>query len=262
MKQLPVGLYQPGSSVIHRLDGSAKLLCLFILLAGAVHTASLPGYGIWAVFTVCLIRLAHIPPGTAFSSAARLKWFFGVILLMNLCFYGPEHPWVRWWIFCPSYEGLIQGIHVVARVFLLLVLSNVLMVSTAPLAMTDAMERLLSPLRLIGVSTDLAAMILSVAVQFIPTFFEETDNIRKAQTARGARFDSPKLWEKAKAVLPLLVPVFLAAFQRADELSLAMEARGYRTDRRIRKKKYPPYQAADWLSLLLCAALAAAFIII
>ena len=235
---------------------------MLLLLIGVVNTTTLPGYGIWVLLTALLIRVARISPGTALGSAVRLKWFFGVILFMNLCFYQPEDPWVRWWIFSPSYAGLIQGIQVVARVFLLLAMSNVLMVSTAPLVMTDAMERLLSPLRLIGVPAGLIAMILSVAIQFIPTLFEETDNIRKAQTARGARFDSPKLWEKAKAVLPLLVPVFLAAFKRADELSMAMEARGYRGDTQSRKKKYPPFQTADWLALLLCAAVAAAFVMI
>ena len=166
----------------------------------------------------------------------------------------------------------------VARVFLLLVLSNLLTICTAPLAMTGAMERMLSPLRYLGIPADLIAMILSVAIQFIPTLFEETDNIRKAQTARkaplpkqiafnaqtarGAGFDRPKLLEKGKAVLPLAVPIFLAAFKRADELSLAMEARGYRTDVKLNRKKYAPLKKTDWLALLVCAALAAIFVII
>ncbi len=262
MNRLPAGLYQPGDSVVHRLDAAAKLLCLLLLLAAVVNTAAPAGYGVWVLLLALLIRLARIPPRTALASAAGLGWFFLLILLMNLCFYAPEQAWVSVWIFRPSSAGLLQGLRVAARVFLLLVMSNVLMVSTPPLALTGAFERLLSPLRFIGVPTELAAMILSVAIQFIPTLLEETDGIRKAQTARGARFDSPNLWEKGKAVLPLLAPVFVAAFQRADELSLAMEARGYRADIRRGRKKYPPFRACDWLALSLCAAAAVIFIII
>ena len=128
--------------------------------------------------------------------------------------------------------------------------------------MTEAMERILTPLRILGVPTDLVAMILSIAIQFIPTLLEETDNIRKAQTARGARFDSRKLTEKANAVLSLVIPIFLAAFKRADELSLAMEARGYRTDVKRSRKKYAPLQSRHWLSMGLCTALAVAYVVL
>lgn len=262
MNALPTGLYQPGASVLHRLDALTKILCLILMLVAVVNTTTIPGYAVLALLTALLIKLSGVRPGTVLHSAARLSWFFAVILLMNLCFYNPEHPWVSWWIFRPSTEGLLQGVNVVARVFLLLVLSNLLTICTAPLAMTEAMERMLSPLRFVGVPTDLVAMILSVAIQFIPTLFEETDNIRKAQMARGARFDSPKLLEKGKAVLPLVVPIFLAAFKRADELSLAMEARGYRTDVKRSRKKYPRLKKTDWLAMLACAALAAVFVII
>ena len=262
MNHLPTGLYQPGDSPLHRLDALSKILCLIIMLVAVVNTTTIPGYAALALLTALLIGISGIRPGTALRSATRLGWFFLIILLMNLFFYKPEDPWFSWWIFRPSAEGLMQGVNVVARVFLLLVLSNLLTITTAPLAMTEAMERLLTPLRFIGVPTDLVAMILSVAIQFIPTLFEETDSIRKAQTARGARFDSRKLTDKAKAVLPLVIPIFLAAFKRADELSLAMEARGYRTDVKRSRKKYPPLHGRDWLALSLCTALAVVYVII
>ena len=262
MNSLPTGLYQPGDSLLHRLDALSKILCLIILLVAVVNTTTILGYAALALLTGLLIRFSGVTPGTALHSAARLGWFFLIILLMNLCFYEPEHPWFSWWIFSPSAEGLMQGVNVVARVFLLLVLSNLLTITTAPLAMTGAMERLLSPLRFLGLPADLVAMILSIAIQFIPTLFEETDNIRKAQTARGARFDSRRLADKATAVLPLIIPIFLAAFKRADELSLAMEARGYRTDVKRSRKKYAPLQSRDWLALGLCTVLAAAYVIL
>lgn len=255
MRGLPTGMYQPGGSVIHRMNPVIKIVAFLILLVAVIATDSIPGYAVLLGFTVLLVRLAGISFSTALASASRLGWFFVVILLMNLCFYGPEEPWISWWIFRPSYEGLMQGINVVARVFLLLVISNVLTVTTAPLELTGAMEVLFHPLHIFRIPVEQIAMILSVAIQFIPTFFEETDSIRKAQMARGARFDSPKLLEKARAVLPLAVPIFLAAFKRADELSLAMEARGYRTDARRVKPRLGRIRCAEILGLAACASL-------
>lgn len=153
---------------------------------------------------------------------------FLLVLLMNLCFFSPDDAWFSLWIFTPSPAGLAQGLNVVLRVLFILVFSNILTLTTAPLELTGAIELLLSPLRLLRIPVGQVAMILSVAIQFIPTLFEETDMIRKAQTARGAKFDSRRLLDKAGAVAPLAVPIFLSAFKRADELSLAMEARGYR----------------------------------
>lgn len=255
MKGLPTGMYQPGDSVIHRMNASVKLIVLFILLAAVIATKTIPGYILLIVFVVFLVRLAGIGFAAALASASRLKWFFAVILLMNLCFFDPEEAWFSWWIFRPSCEGLMQGINVVARVLLLLVISNVLTVTTAPLELTGAIEVLLYPLHVFGIPTEQIAMILSVAVQFIPVLFEETDSIRKAQMARGARFDSPKLTEKAKAMLPLVVPIFLSAFKRADELSLAMEARGYRTDAKRPRPRFGRLGRSELLALLICAAI-------
>ena len=252
MSALPTGLYQPGTSVLHRLSPWVKLLCLFLLLAAVVCTNNMWGYLLPAALTAVLIAASRLRLADVCSSAWRLRWFFVIIFLMNLCFFSAEEPWVKWWIFSPSYKGLMQGAHVFFRVLLLLILGNLLTATTSPLAMTDAFHVLLFPLGLIKIPVGQIAMILSVAIQFIPTLFEEADAIRKAQTARGARFDSPKLRHKAAAVLPLAVPIFLAAFKRADELSLAMEARGYRGGRGMGRKKQP-VRWRDVLALMLCA---------
>ena len=262
MNRLPTGMYQPGDSVLHRLNAMTKILCLFLMLAAVISTTTIAGYSSLLCAALILSKISGLTLRTSFEAAMRLKWFFLIIFIMNFCFYQPEDPWVKFWIFSPTYEGMMQGISVVMRVFLLLVFSNIVNTCTAPLAMTDAIERMLRPLGYIGIPSDLIAMILSVAIQFIPTLLEETDNIRKAQTARGARFDSKNLIEKGKAALPLLVPIFLAAFKRADELSTAMEARGYRTDVKRSHKKYERLRLPDWTALLLCIALAAACIII
>ena len=130
---------------------------------------------------------------------------------MNTCFFSPEGAWFSLWIFTPSPAGLMQGLNVVLRVLFILVFSNLLTLTTAPMELTGAIELLLSPLGLLKIPVGQVAMILSVAIQFVPTLFEETDMIRKAQTARGAKFDSPRLLDKAGAAAPLVVPIFLQA---------------------------------------------------
>lgn len=237
MKELPVGMYIPGASPLHRLDARIKLIGFLLLLAAAVATDTLYGYGFMALVTTVILILSKFPLSVCLSSVRRLWLFFLLIFVMNTCFYAGEDPWVAWWIFRPSMAGLLQATNVVCRMLLALVLSNVLTCTTPPMDITAALESLLRPLRLVRIPTEQIAMILSVAIGFIPTLFEETAMIRKAQTARGARFDSRKLTEKASAVLPLVVPVFLAAFKRADELAMAMEARGYRGGSASRKRR-------------------------
>lgn len=255
MNRLPTGMYLPGDSLIHRLDPRVKLLGLFISVTAIILVRSLIGYGIILVFLALTVALSGISIKIALNSVQKLSWFFLVIFLMNTFFYSPENAWFSWWIFKPSPAGLMQGIDVVLRVIFALVASNVITSSTAPMEITNALEALISPFKLIGVPAEQIAMILSIAIQFIPTFSEETEMIRKAQTARGARFDSKKLTEKAAAVLPLVVPIFLSAFKRADELSIAMEARGYRSASGRTRKKFAPLQAVDYFALLIVIAI-------
>lgn len=249
MNRLPTGMFLPGDSLIHRLDSRVKLLSLLITVISILWVDSWIGYVIMAGLIAVAVYLSGIPLRTALNPVGRLQWFFVVILLMNTCFYSPEKAWVSWWIFTPSLSGLMQGIDVVMRVFLALIISDVITSTTAPMETTNALDCLMSPLKLVGIPTGQIAMILSVAIQFIPTLSEETDMIRKAQTARGARFDSAKFTEKAEAVLPLVVPIFFSAFKRADELALAMEARGYRTAAGRTGKRFTPLRTRDYAAL-------------
>ena len=262
MKHLPDGMYQQGSSVIHRLDATIKLILLILLIVSVIVTDTLAGYGVLILFTLIIVILSRISFQSAIGSAIRLIWFFIIIFIMNLCFYSTDKAWISLWIFNPSYSGMMQGIKVVVRVFIILVLSNILNVTTAPIAVTGAIENVLSPLRLFKIPTRQLSLILSVAIQFIPTLFEEADLIRKAQLSRGARFDSKSLFDKAKAVVPLVVPIFVSAFRRADELSLAMEARGYRVDVSSGAKHFIHFGVAETVSLILCIALCVLQIIV
>lgn len=254
---LPTGLYQPGMSVIHQMKASIKMTGFLILTAAVIAAETIAGYVVLLLFTGGLFYLSQIRFRTAFDSVRRLKWFFLAVWLMNICFYAPKEPWVRIWILTPSYEGFLQGMQVVLRVILVLMLSTVLTTTTAPLALTEGIEKVLFPLKVFRIPTGQIAMILSVAIQFIPTLFEETEMIRKAQMARGARFDSRKIMDRAQAVLPLVVPIFLAAFKRADELSLAMEARGYRAEAGNRSVKPVMPDRKECMGLTICILLCA-----
>ncbi len=255
MKQLPAGMYQQGNSVIHKLNSTVKVLLLIILLAAVVAANTLPGYGVLIVFTAVIVLLSHIGIKSAVGGIVRMIWFFIIIFIMNLCFFQSERAWITFWIFSPSYDGMMQGIKVVVRVAVIMIFCNILNVTTPPVEITRAMENMMSPLRIIRVPTHQLALILSVAIQFIPTLFEEADMIKKAQTARGARFDSRKFRDKAGAVIPMVVPIFISAFRRADELSLAMEARGCRVDVRQANRDRLHIGLAEIMAFLICMAL-------
>lgn len=255
MKQLPTGMYQQGNSVIHKLNSTVKVLLLIILLAAVVAANTLPGYGVLIVFTAVIVLLSHIGIKSAIGGIVRMIWFFIIIFIMNLCFFQSENAWITFWIFSPSYDGMMQGIKVVVRVAVIMIFCNILNVTTPPVEITRAMENMMSPLRIIRVPTHQLALILSVAIQFIPTLFEEADMIKKAQTARGARFDSRKFRDKAGAVIPMVVPIFISAFRRADELSLAMEARGCRVDVRQTNRGRVHIGLAEIMAILICTAL-------
>ena len=188
MMRLPTGMYQPGYSVIHGISAAVKLVCLILLMAAIVATDSIPGYLAAITATAAIVYLAQVSAATAFASVRRLAWFFVLILLMNTCFYGADDAWFGWWIFTPSLRGLIRGANIVLRVVLILVLSNILTTTTAPLRLTDGMERLLSPLRIVRIPTEQIAMIMGLAAMlFIFCLFCEEQAEKWQEKRRRAR---------------------------------------------------------------------------
>ncbi|HAZ20953.1 MAG TPA: transporter [Firmicutes bacterium] len=255
MRWLPAGRYVVGNSLLHRLDARAKIICLLFLLAIVIGTASVGSYVLALSAIGMIILLSQLPLRHVFGNVGRLWLFLGTIFLMNALFFDSENALCSWWIFHLSISGIKQGFSLVVNVLLVIILSNVLTLTTSPNEITTALESLIKPLRLLGVPTEDVAMIISVAIQFIPTLMEETEAIKMAQIARGARFESKKLRERALSFVPLVVPIFLSAFRRADELSLAMEARGYRNARNRTKRKKEPFVWQDYMALSACGAL-------
>ena len=245
MREHLTGQFTPGTSILHRLDARAKFFGFLILIAATVCTDAWLGYALLLAVTAAVVAVCGLPLRTALASVARMGWFFLLIFVMNALFFATDDAIWHWWILTLSVPGIVQGAQ-----------------ATPPLEITGAIQTLLSPLRLVRLPVEDIAMILSVAVQFIPTLLEETDTIRKAQIARGARFESRRLHERAQAMLPLIVPIFLSAFKRADELAMAMEARGYRGARGRTRKKSVPLPLSGWGALALCALVCAAEILL
>lgn len=230
------GEYQHKNSILHKTNAIVKLCGFIVLITLTIVFANvLPLYLARAIGFLCLYIIAFVLAKMALISfkeilmpMKRMSWFFVVMFIMNFCFSGDEKAWFKLWIFTPSLNGLISAINIVLIIIVVLIFGIILNSTTKPLELTKGIETLLTPLKYIKIPTQLIALILSVSISFIPTIFRESDTIKNAQMARGARYDSKNIFKRAKTVLPLAVAIFLAAFRRADELSLAMEARGYK----------------------------------
>ena len=258
MGAFPIGGYREGTSPLHRSDALCKLIALLVTLTAVLLTESVWGYILLTAGLLTAVRISRLGLRDTLRSIAHMRLFFLLVFLMNALFYeGGTEP-VSWWIFRFSTEGMIAGGHIAARMALAIVLGQLFCAVTSPLAIIEAVQSLLRPLQILHIPVQDIAMILGVAMQFIPIFSEEAEMIRRAQIARGARFESRRLIERGKSMLPLVVPIFLAAFRRADELSVAMEARGYRRRAgrlpKIRRRVTAGAVLLLGISVLLCAA--------
>lgn len=255
MKNVALGQYFPGSSLMHRMDPRVKLLLTLaiIVLIFFVHTY----WGYLAVLGMLLLAVACSRISIKFVLKGIKPMWFVILLtfIMNIFFLTGEKILWQWGAVKIYQESLEKAIELAIRLILLVMCSTILTLTTSPKEITDALESLLRPLKIVHFPVHEMALMMSIALRFIPTLMEETDRIMKAQTARGASFDSGGLMEKAKGMIPILVPLFVSAFKRADELALAMEARCYHGgDNRTRMKVFH-VQMRDYLALLLFAGL-------
>lgn len=255
MKNVALGQYFPGSSLMHRMDPRVKLLLTIaiIVLIFFVHTY----WGYLAVLGTLLLAVACSRISIKFVLKGIKPMWFVILLtfIMNIFFLTGEKILWQWGAIKIYQEGLEKAIELAIRLILLVMCSTILTLTTSPKEITDALESLLRPLKIVHFPVHEMALMMSIALRFIPTLMEETDRIMKAQTARGASFDSGGMMEKAKGMIPILVPLFVSAFKRADELALAMEARCYHGgDNRTRMKVFH-VQLRDYLALLLFAGL-------
>jgi len=237
LKDITLGQYFPGNSVIHRIDPRIKVVLTVAFVVAVFLVQGFAGYGILAAFLVLAGGLSRIKPGYLLKSLKPLLFIILFTFVLNLFFTKGETVLFSWWIFTLTEEGLLSAVYMAIRLVFLVMGTSLLTLTTSPLQLTDALERLFAPLKVLRFPVHELAMMMSIALRFIPTLLEETQKIQKAQMARGADFESGNLMARAKAMVPLLVPLFVSAFRRADELAMAMEARCYRGgDGRTRMK--------------------------
>ena len=247
LKDITLGQYFPGTSVIHRLDPRTKLIMLVVYIVALFMAAGWVSYAVMAAFLVVCIKISTIPAKSIVRGMKPLVLILVFTGVLNLFFTtGEGEPLVDFWIFTVYAEGLERAIFMVIRILLLISGTFLLTYTTSPISLTDGLESLMGPLKLIKVPVHELSMMMCIALRFIPTLIEETDKIMSAQKARGADFETGSLMEKAKALIPILVPLFISAFRRADELATAMECRCYQGGDGRTKMKLLRYSLWDY----------------
>ena len=250
MLDITLGQYYPGNSFIHRLDPRTKILTTLLLIVAVFLANSAMGYGALCAMVLFIIAVSGLPFMLALKSVKPLLFIIVLTLGLHALMGQGEHVLWQWKFIKVTEEGLRLGVQMAMRLILLLMISSILTFTTSPIVLTDGIEALLRPFRVIGVPAHELAMMMTIALRFIPTLMEETDRIIKAQTARGADFDSGNLLVKAKNMLPILVPLFISAFRRADDLAIAMEARCYRGGEGRTRMHQLAYRAGDVMAFV------------
>ena len=227
LNNITIGQFFPGNSLLHRMDPRAKIIGTTIFVV-AIFLSNTPlAYGIVAAFTIGAMLLSRLPLRLMWNAIKPL-WIIIVFTMGIHIFTTPGNSIISYGIINITDNGLAMGLQMAARLVFLILFSSLLTYTTSPIRLTDGIEHLLNPFRRIGVPAHELAMMMTIALRFIPTLLDETDRIMKAQSARGADFVTGSIIQRAKNMVPLLVPLFISAFRRADELAIAMEARCYR----------------------------------
>ncbi|MCL2166262.1 MAG: energy-coupling factor transporter transmembrane protein EcfT [Clostridiales bacterium] len=244
LKDITIGQYYPGQSFLHLLDPRTKLICLFAYMVGLFMVKEPPGFGFLAVFTVLVIAGSGVPV-KVLGKGLKPMWLL-LTLTMVLNFFMVSEGDILWqWRFLKiTNAGVARGAFMAFRLVLLLNVTSLLTLTTTPIMLTDGLERIMKRC-FIPMAHELA-MMMTIALRFIPTLIEETERIMKAQMARGADFETGNLLTKAKSLIPLLIPLFVSAFRRADELAMAMEARCYRGGEGRTRLRQLQYQGRDF----------------
>ncbi len=255
LKDITLGQYFPGRSALHRMDPRTKLMTLVLYIVAIFVSDSLLPFVLLAAGLALAVKVSGIPPKMIAKSLKPIVIvviFTGVLNIL----YTPGQVLWQWTIFRITREGIRTALVMVTRILLLVASTSLLTYTTSPMALTDGLENLLSPLKKLKVPVHEFAMMMSIALRFIPTLIEETDKIMSAQKARGADFESGNLLQRAKALVPILVPLFISAFRRADELACAMECRLYQgggNRTRLHVLRYGKVDAVGGLcALLIC----------
>ncbi|MBQ8107774.1 MAG: energy-coupling factor transporter transmembrane protein EcfT [Ruminococcus sp.] len=262
IKDITIGQYFPGTSPVHRMDARVKIILTAVFIVMLFIADSLLGLAVGAVFTLLVFVISRIPLKMMLKSMKPILPLIIITALLNLFFVSTGDVLFKWKFIKITEDGVNNSIFMVVRIILLICGSSLLTYTTSPIDLTDAIERLLLPLKKIKVPVHELAMMMTIALRFIPTLIEETDKIMSAQKARGADMETGGLLQRAKAMIPILIPLFVASFRHAEELALAMECRCYHGGEGRTRMKQLKMSIIDLWGALWCAAFLAGVIVI
>lgn len=254
IREITIGQYYPADSLIHRLDPRVKIVCTLLFLISLFVQNSLSGYVMATLFLIFVIRASKVPFRFIVKGLKAIILLLMFTVVMNLFLTKEGAVLLHFWIFTITENGLRISVFMAIRLIYLIIGSSLMTLTTTPNALTDGIESLLRPLNRFRVPVHEVAMIMSIALRFIPILLEETDKIMKAQIARGADLESGNMIQRTKAMVPILVPLFVSAFRRANDLALAMEARCYCGGEGRTKMKPLVYKRQDYAAYVIVVA--------
>ena len=262
LKDITLGQYFPGDTLIHKLDPRTKLLCVILYIVALFNAKGPLTYGIMiAVLAVCIL-ISRVEWKALTRGLKPVYFIVAFTAIMNMFFTNGTPVADVWLVRHITWEGIIAAVQMVLRIVMLIMGTFLMTYTTSPIALTDGLEHLLSPLKKLRFPVHELAMMMSIALRFIPTLIEETDKIMSAQKARGADFESGNIFQRAKALVPILVPLFISAFRRADELATAMECRCYHGGEGRTALHVLRYKTADYLALVAFLAFTVGIIVL
>lgn len=261
IRDITLGQYYQADSVIHRLDPRVKLIATLVYIISLFVVKNYIGYAVCFIFLATVIALSKVPVKFMVRGMKAILFLLIITVIFNL-FLTPGETLLSFWIFTITKEGVKQAFTMAVRLSMLIIGSSVMTLTTTPNNLTDGLESVMKPLKKIKVPVHEIAMMMSIALRFIPILLEETDKIMKAQIARGADFESGNLIKKAKSMVPLLVPLFISAFRRANDLAMAMEARCYQGGEGRTKMKPLIYKKRDGIAYIIILLYFAACIVV
>ena len=263
LRDITIGQHFPGNSLVHRFDPRLKLVLTIVYIVMLFAASNPLGLTLSILFLAVMYRVAKIPLKMIGKSLKPILPIVIFTAVLNLFFVSGEgEPLVHIWFLTIYAEGVRYAVLMAVRVMALIAGTSLLTYTTSPIVLTDAIEQLLKPLGKLHFPVHELAMMMSIALRFIPTLIEETDKIMNAQKARGAQLDTGKMTDRVKALVPVLIPLFISAFRRADELAMAMECRCYHGGEGRTKLSELHYQTRDWVAYLTGAALLAVMIVL
>ncbi len=262
LKDITLGQFFPGNSVIHRMDPRTKLILLVVYIVTLFVASNWVSYGVLLAVLLACIGVSKIPAKSFVRGMKPLLFILVFTAILNLFFTPGEHVIFAFFGVSITTEGVVRAIFMLARILMLISCTFLLTYTTSPISLTDGLESLLSPLNRVHVPVHELSMMMCIALRFIPTLIEETDKIMSAQKARGADFETGNLLARVKALIPVLVPLFVSAFRRADELATAMECRCYHGGTGRTKMKLLRYKRLDYQGFLLGAGLVAVVVLL